>query len=286
MQKRRRPKAGLIIFFLVLVVIALGVYGGFSREGRLFGAASSNSPTESIGTLRTQLNNIAASYPNDTVSISLVNIANNKQYNFGSTQVMPGASTTKVITAIDYLHQVELGNASLSQDLEGSGETAQLLMQQMIQETSITNSDNAWYDFLNDLGFNQITSYGKSIGLKSFNSYNNTLTASDEAVTLQKLFEGKLINKAHTQLMYSFMQHTGNDDLIPAAVPAGATVYNKYGYLYGYLHDAAIVTYKGHSFVLVIYTNNSSGNLNDYSSRVQLFHSLTKAVIKYYNSYA
>ena len=267
----------LILCFVVIGGFLLGIYD----HGQKTGSTSKRDiiRSESIATLQSKLTGTFSDYPNDTVSISLINLDSNKEYDFGSNEAMLGASTTKVIIAIDYLHRVELGQASLTQSVGGKSAKSQL--QTMIEEQNIDSSDNAWTDFLSYLSFSQVTTYGQSIGATSLNSNNNTLTAHDEAIVFQKLFEGSLLNKSDTALMEGYLKNSAGNGLIAAALPKGAVIYHKYGYLYGYLHDASIITYKGRSFVLVIYTNNSSGNLNDNTQREQLFHSITQAVVQY-----
>ena len=85
-------------------------------------------------------------------------------------------------------------------------------------------------------------------------------------------------------MLLSYMQNTSNDDLIPDGVPTDATVYHKYGYLGGELHDAGIIVYNGHRVALTIYTKSSDGTLSDYTSRIALFHSITSAAITYMQS--
>lgn len=43
---------------------------------------------------------------------------------------------------------------------------------------------------------------------------------------LAELSEGRLLNQEHTAQLLSYMQDTNYEDLIPAAVPAGVTVFH------------------------------------------------------------
>ncbi len=106
------------------------------------------------------------------------------------------------------------------------------------------------------------------------------MTTVDEAKLMQQLYEGKLINNSDRALLYSYMANTDSTNLIPAALPGSATVYNKYGQLYGELHDAAIVSYQDHHFVLVIYTKNNDGTTDEYDNQVTLIHAVTAAAFK------
>ena len=101
---------------------------------------------------------------------------------------------------------------------------------------------------------------------------------------LEKLYDGQLLNKDDTALILSYMQQTNDDSLIPAALPQGAVVYHKYGELIdtddnddgNWVNDAAIISYKGHSFILTIYTNRS--DLLDITTRTQIIHEITNDV--------
>ena len=237
------------------------------------------SNTVDYDTLTSELQSIINQRSGLFASVAVYDLDGNKEITAGTSDAFTAASTTKVLTAVYFLRQVELGNAELDQDIDG--ESAQTLIQQMIQ-----NSDNdAWHDLNEFLGESNKQAYAAAIGLSSYDADDNTITASDEALLLKKMYEGKLINPAHKTLLLSYMQDTSDEDLIPAALPSSATIYHKYGYLYGELHDAGIVSYKGHTFVLVIFTNNAhEASLEDYSSRVSLFHVLTDTVVRAYTA--
>ena len=48
------------------------------------------------------------------------------------------------------------------------------------------------------------------------------------------------------------MQHTNDEDLVPAAVAPGITVHHKYGVVQGYVHDAALLSAGDRSYAVVI----------------------------------
>ncbi len=212
-------------------------------------------------------------YPSADIGISMVDIDGGSQTDVGETAAFTAASTTKVLTAILYMHRVEQGSATLDQTINGS--TAQALLQKMIN----VSDNDAWADLNEFLGKPQMQSYAANLGLTSYDPYENTITPHDEAQLLAKLYRGELITNTHAQLLYTFMQHTSNEDLIPAALPSDATIYHKYGYLGGELHDAAIITYKGHHIALTIYTKGT--DLSDYDARTAIFHTITAAATTY-----
>ncbi|HVV25747.1 MAG TPA: serine hydrolase [Candidatus Saccharimonadales bacterium] len=230
---------------------------------------------DSLPTVTDDMNSAIAGYPDLDTAATLIDLDTGRQYTAGQTTTLfKAASTAKVLTAIDYLHQTETGQATLSQSIDGT--SAEQLIKQMIE----VSDDQAWADLNNYLGDQQQT-YADSIGLSSFTGGEYyTMTAADEAKLLALLYQGKLINAADRNLLYTYMANTTNTNLIQAALPSDATVYHKYGQLWGYLNDAAIVDYQGHHFALVIFTNNPAGTSDDYNDQVALIHAVTAAVFK------
>ncbi|MDB5168772.1 MAG: serine hydrolase [Candidatus Saccharibacteria bacterium] len=225
-------------------------------------------------TVQADINQAIATDGDVEVAVSLVDLDTGKQYDAGETGVVfQAASTAKLIAVIDYLHEVELGNVTLDQTIDGT--SARQLIKQMLE----VSDNTAWVDINNVLGSKQ-QAYAQSIGLTSFTGGEyNTITAADEAKLLSLLYQGKLINTEHKELMYSYMNAADGTNLIKSALPSDATVYHKYGMLGGNLHDTAIVNYQGHNFALVIFTKNPNDELNDYSQRVALIYSITQAIV-------
>ncbi|HUC89775.1 MAG TPA: serine hydrolase [Patescibacteria group bacterium] len=240
-------------------------------------ASSSKTKKVDSSALTSSLAKIIASNSDISTAVSLIDLDSGQQINAGlNDTVFRGASTTKVLTAAAYLHSVEQGGATLDQYIDG--DTANNLIQRMIE-----NSDNdAWYALNDYLGYDTLQSYGTALGMTNWTAYPNTLTAADEATLLAKLYQGKLLNASNTKLLLSYMENSDNQDLIAAALPSSATLYHKYGELEGELHDAAIIKYNGHTFALVIFTNNEQESLDDYTSSASYIQELTAAVINTY----
>lgn len=216
-----------------------------------------------------------ASRPGLQASASLINLDTGKEYDAGlSSTAFTAASTSKLVAVFDYLHQVELGRATLTQNIGGmSG-------QENIMRMVVYSDNDAWARLNKYLTFRGEQSYLKSLGVSAVIQEDNMqFSTPNMAKLLQLLYDGQLMNDAHQQLVYGYMANTTVKNLIQAALPASATVYHKYGQLGSNLHDAAIVQYAGHNFVLVIYTNNTSGG-NRYTDQVNLIHAITAAVLK------
>lgn len=225
-----------------------------------------------MDTIRKNLTNIIEGTDVST-AVSVIDLANGKSVQAGLDVVFRAASTTKVLSVAAFMHDVEEGKASL--DTRISGSKARTLLERMLRD-----SDNEAWAAINDyIGDNQLTTYAQSLDISSYTNSNNAISASDMALLFKKLYKHELMSEANTKLILSFMQNTNNEDLIPAALPQGATVHHKFGLYEGELHDAAIISYQGYTFVLVIFTNNEKTRLDDEASRVALIHELTTAVI-------
>lgn len=212
-------------------------------------------------------------YPNLQVGVSLVNLTNNQTINAGQyNQLFKAASTAKLVAATDFLNLCQSNQASINQNIDGM--TAYNVLKGMIEVSSNTD----WTDLNNFLGSNQQV-FADQIGLSTFTDYPyNTITSQDMALLLEKIYDGQLLNQHYLEILYYFMSHTDSTNLIQAALPANSIVYHKYGLLWGYLNDAAIVIEGQTKFALVIYTNNRQGVINNYQGRVNLIHQITDLI--------
>ena len=208
--------------------------------------------------------------PDLDISLSLLDVRAGIAKNFGSQIDFAAASTTKVLTAVAYLHGVEAGDATLDEEIGGLPASRQL--KQMINQSN----NESWAALNEAIGRSEIESYAKKIGMNSYINQGNTLKASDMALLLSKLADGKLINNKHQKLLYSFMQNTNNEDMIPGAIPQGATLYHKYGQLDDRLHDAAIVNYKQRPLVIVIYTKGTPATGKNYNIHTKIIQSIAE----------
>jgi beta-lactamase class A len=273
---RTQPKRlwlWIIAGFVIIIIVLLT-----SQSSRLANVVESFAPKPKIVPITQtksfdQVNDLIESYKNAAVSVSLIDLGTGVQTSFGSSKALLAASVTKVATAADFLHEVELGKASLSQQI--SGYPASWQLQQMIQQSN----NDSWNALDNLLGYQQLADYAHSEGLTSFDLATNQVTAADEARFFQKLYTDQLLNKKYTNLELSYMQHTNEESYIPAVVPNNLTVHHKYGLLDGSLNDAAIISGGKRPFVLVVFTDGA--DLTDQAARINLVHQITRAILDY-----
>lgn len=208
------------------------------------------------------------------VGVSITDLTNDQHYDYGlgDTEYI-AASTTKLLSAALFLHQVEQGQASLNQPLGSS--TAQAEMQRMI----VISDDTAWEDFNTLLGHPALQQYAQSIGMNSYDPDNNLITSDDLALLLTQLYQGKLLNQQHTNLLLSYMAKADYTQYIGAVMPAGTKFYHKIGFLDDRVMDAAIIDNGRHPYVLVIFTKDDTDADYDQTAGLQVFHAITDATL-------
>lgn len=190
-------------------------------------------------------------------------------HEYGVTEAFTAASTAKVLAAEAYFRLVETGEASLDDPL--GAYTAELQLQAMIQQ-----SDNdSWSLIMDAVGHEQLTEYAAATGV-DYAPTSNTLTPAEMARILAGLYTGTLLEPGHTAQLLGYMQGTNYETLTPAAVPAGISVFHKYGLLGGELHDAGILARDGRAYAMVIYTKGE--DLSSVPERTDVIHQVTAAV--------
>lgn len=220
--------------------------------------------------LDSEINAIIDANSQYQIGVTLIDLSNGSSHQYGVQAPFEAASTAKVLAAAAYYHLVETGAVSLDDPL--GDYTAGFQIKEMIQD-----SDNdSWSLIMDAVGYSELQSYAASIGV-SYDPMNNTLTPSEMASIMAGLYSGKLLDQQDTTQLLSYMQNTNYESLIPAAVPAGITVFHKYGLLDDELHDASILTNGTNAYAFVVYTKGQDES--DIPARTDVFHQLTQAVV-------
>jgi beta-lactamase class A len=217
------------------------------------------------------INNIISQNNGIDISVNLIDLNTKQTEHYGTNEAFTAASTTKVITAAYFLHEVEAGKQSLSESINGS--PAQYELQQMI----VVSDDNAWDALNSTLGYSQLQAYANSIGLSSFQSVANTVTSADMASIMDKLYEGDLLNPSNTQLLLSYLKQANYREYIVPAVPSNDIIYHKIGLYEDNVNDEAVITSGSKAFVIVIFTNGNGAY--DWPERAAIMQQITKPVL-------
>ncbi|MDN3935404.1 serine hydrolase [Arthrobacter sp. YD4] len=234
-------------------------------------AASTATPAGTIDAgLDAKINAIIDANPEYQIGVALQDItAGDAMHQYGVEEQFEAASTAKVLAAAAYYHLVETGEATLTGTL--GAYSAGFQLQAMIQQ-----SDNdSWSLIMDAIGHSNLSDYASALGIQ-YTPESNTLAPADTARILTDLYSGKLLDPADTSQLLSTMQDTNDETLIPAAVPAGITVFHKYGLLGGELHDAGILAKDGRAYALVVYTKGD--DLDSVPTRTDIIHQITGAV--------
>ncbi len=281
-KPRRRFKRGLtltslfvITFLVILAAKSLLPSMQSKAHGQSLSALNLTKKSAPINQalMASQINQVINN-SNLEVGVSIIDLTNSQRYDYGlgDTEYI-AASTTKLLSASLFLHDVEQGQDSLSQPLGDS--TAQAEMQKMI----VISDDDAWEDFNNLLGHPALLQYARSLGMNSYDPDNNTITSDDLALLLERLYQGKLLNTQHTNLLLGYMAKADYTQYIGAVIPSGVKFYHKIGFLDDRVMDAAIIDNGRHPYVLVIFTKDPSGDSYNQTEGAEVFHDITTATL-------
>lgn len=206
------------------------------------------------------------------ISVTALDLQTGKSYHYGDAASFTAASIGKLVTAAAFLHRVDQGKATLSQQV--GGKTAQEEIQLMI----VKSDNTAWHNMKVAVGESAQQAYADSINLTGYNAAANTMTTEDVAKLLSKLAKGSLLSDHSSQLLLGYMQQANYRGYIVAATPDDVTVYHKVGLLEDRVHDAAIIKKGDRSYVLVIFTK--SGGAYNFGGAPALFKSITDASLQ------
>lgn len=259
----RAPRKGLralplalLFSFAALLITAVVVFGAVRSGSGPAGPVPAAVPEAPVAvapaSLEDRIQSVLDENDDYRIGIALADVSGDAARTFGNQDVFSAASTAKIITAAAYYHLVEAGGADLDEPLGDYDAAFQL-------ESMVNRSNNdSWLLLMDAVGYPQLADYAASIGI-AYDPEENLLTPADMALVLKQLYAGDLLNPDHTAQLLGYMQETNNEELIPAGSQAGVEVFHKYGEFAGELHDAAVLSYRGSSFVLVIYTENPGG---------------------------
>lgn len=283
--KRGRFSRWLIIFILIIVtffVIMKGVMESDNEPQNNSSPAVAEEAEEvpepvkktiDGAALQASLEQTIQQHPFD-VSVAIIELNTGEIILAGDSSPYIAASTTKVLSAVMYLENVEQGKAALSRNL--GGRTAQEQLRLMINR-----SDNAAWDDINRyLRESNIKVFASQQGLSSYDPYKNTISTKDMALLMAKVSNREILNEEHTQLLYEWMQNTSEERFITANIPAGTKSYHKTGYLTDRVHDAAIVDNSEAPFVLVVFSKSLNNTPYNYIKGQELYKDITTKTLQ------
>lgn len=252
----------------ILLVGGLWSYATYGPALSVKASLSAKTPVVDEAALSSTMSSILKTNSDLDTSISMTDLQTNKSYHWGDDAAYTAASVAKLVTAATYLHQVDKGQASLDDEIDG--DTSRDLLTKLIED-----SDNdAWATLDDNIGKTNLQSYAESVGLTGYSANDNTMTSNDITLLVSKLYQNKLLSPDNSKLLLGLMQKANMRDYIVAAVPDGTTVYHKVGYLDDRLNEAAIISKNGRAYALTIFSKAS--DTYDFDRGSQLFGKITK----------
>lgn len=271
LKPKRRYR--LVVLMCIAFLSLIFIHAAFQKKGeaQIKPAITAQQKSQALAVMDSKINRIISQNSRIDIAVAITDLQSAKTRNYGVQVPFEAASTSKLITALDFLHQTEAGSQTLGEPIGSSTAKAELKLM-------IVNSDNDAWQALNDqLGDDSLASYTANAGVADYNKGNNTLQASDIALLLQKLYTNKLLNETNTQLLLGYMRIANEADYIPAAVPNNIKVYHKAGLLEDRVHDAAIIDNGQNPYVLIVFTNGHG--MYDMNDRADIIHSITAATL-------
>ncbi len=192
-------------------------------------------------------------------AISVRTLDDSVEANANGTKQYHPASTYKLFVAWAVLQRIDSGK------LHWTDSAVNGLNVSGCFDTMIINSDNACGEYFGGevIGWANLNTMLRGIGFGCTNLSTAWYTcANDETLFLHKLQRGLLLDTDQTARLLAVMKQQVYRDGIPDGVAAG--VADKVGFLYGMLHDTAIVYDSHGTYALTILTDGSSwGDIAD-----------------------
>lgn len=249
-----------------------------NTEARIIRAESTapitNSRRLNIGKLQADIDNLLKQYPGTRASVVFYDFTLRKTVHSGSANSYVAASVPKLLTASLWLHQVDEGQRSLNELVQGT--PARQLLQSLIE----LSDNSAWEALDEELTKPALESYAREIGLQQYNFDRNALSAIDAMTVIKKLYNGSLLKDDSRKLLMGFMEKANYRGYIVAALPDSATVYHKVGFLADRVLDVALVENQRLAYGLVVFTETNGAF--DLFTAGQLIRQVTKAIQAYY----
>ncbi len=201
------------------------------------------------------------------INISVLQLSGSGWYaNGGAYDSVVSASTYKLYVAVWVANQIKTGKMKLSDKMLDTTVDGCL-------ERMIVISDNACAEaWIKKAGASKLNSFLYGKGISAATTFVNPDATHTSASDLQKVLLGIWNGSMVSGSMQSKITGYMGRQLYRQGIPAGSAgkVYDKVGFLWDYLNDAAIVVHPKGTYSLVIMTKGSSwGHIADITRQVE-----------------
>ena len=197
----------------------------------------------------------------------MIDLESGYTYSLFEDEVFEAASLIKLPVMIAMLREAEDGNIDLSTEyilkeedkIGGSGSlqsepAGTVVTYQDLVRLMANQSDNTAFGISkNILGEGLINETITNIGMINTSLETNETSLTDIGLFFQRLWEGELVNKEHTDNLFEYLSDTTYEEWLAAGVSGESTVSHKYGREVHVVNDAGIV-FTDNPYVVVILT--------------------------------
>lgn len=239
------------------------------------------------------------------VGICLKDLHTGKTWEYNPDKLFPSASLIKVPIMASVFEKIRLGAITLDTQITltrrervgGSGslkwvrDGTSLSVMELIYKM-ITESDNTATRMLIDyVGMPYLDSQFRRLGLVYTNitqegmsltggrvKRENYTTAREMASLLERIYEGKLVNREASEFMLDVLKHTKSRSRLRKGLPMGWEIGHKTGLLRRACHDVGIVFSPRGDYVIAVLTSEAP----NYTAAKNFISKVAKVTYRYY----
>lgn len=194
------------------------------------------------------------------IGVSFKDLVTNETWGINEDKVFTAASTMKVLAVSALYDAVERDVVSLDKSVGG------ITLREHARLALEVSDNNSWETINNTVGYKNLQNYALGLGLIDVDVFDNSITAVNFRVLLEKLYRGQLLNNTNTKEVLSFMDRTETENRIPAGIGGAEVIYHKTGTLDALTHDGAIVNSGNGEYILAVYTEFLDGDVDERSA--------------------
>lgn len=216
--------------------------------------------------------------PDIDYGLAIYDLKRNTLLSYNDQEAQHAASVSKVLTAVYLFKKAEDGEIDLNDKMGAFN--IEFNVKQMVNQ-----SNNISWDMIDSLlGLTPQNEFAHANGLTSVNLFDNEMSPKDAAMLFVKLYKGELLTEPYQKKLFSYMQNTETEYLIPPAIPKNVPIYHKTGLYEGEIHDVAIIDHPQNPFVLAIFTVDK---LNpNYEGRGAIIQKVAAQTYSYFDNFA
>ncbi|CDZ75736.1 beta-lactamase [Peptoniphilus sp. ING2-D1G] len=222
------------------------------------------------------------------VCLCFYDLKENKGFGINELQKMRSASTIKLLIMAELMRRVKNKEFSLSDKIAvtkdnftgGDGILKELeyhhefSLKELVTLMIIVSDNEATNILIDLLGMENINKLGKNLKLKEADlqrkmmdsealakGYDNYICAEDLKTILQKIYEGKLINKKSSEIMLDILKRQTQGERLQRYIAEELTIAHKSGDLDNLEHECAIIFLEDMDYIIVVMTDDMNSNL-------------------------